>query len=68
MVVIVLKGDEELAPEELIEFCSERMAAFMVPRYVKFREELPKTATQRVQKFQLRDEGPEGAWDADAGR
>jgi carnitine-CoA ligase len=68
MVVIVPKGDEELAPEELIEFCSERMAAFMVPRYVRFREELPKTATQRVQKFQLRDEGPEGAWDADAGR
>jgi carnitine-CoA ligase len=41
------------------------MAAFMVPRYVQFREELPKTATQRVQKFQLREQGPAGAWDAE---
>jgi crotonobetaine/carnitine-CoA ligase len=65
MVVIVPKGDELLRPEELIEFCSERMAAFMVPRYVQFREELPKTATQRVQKFQLREQGPAGAWDAE---
>jgi carnitine-CoA ligase len=66
MVVIVAKGDEQLRPEDLIEFCSERMAAFMVPRYVQFREELPKTATQRVQKFQLREQGPAGAWDAEA--
>jgi crotonobetaine/carnitine-CoA ligase len=65
MVVVVTKGDEELAPEELVEFCAERMAAFMVPRYVHFRDELPKTATQRVQKFELRDEGTEGAWDAE---
>jgi crotonobetaine/carnitine-CoA ligase len=66
MVVIVPKGDEELRPEDLVEFCSERMAAFMVPRYVQFREELPKTATQRVQKFQLREQGPAGAWDAES--
>jgi carnitine-CoA ligase len=65
MVVVVRKGEAALSPDELVAFCSERMAAFMVPRYVKFRDELPKTATERVQKFQLREEGPEGAWDAE---
>lgn len=65
MIVVVTKDGEALEPAELVEFCSERMAAFMVPRYVLLRDGLPKTATQRVQKFQLRDQGAEGAWDAE---
>jgi crotonobetaine/carnitine-CoA ligase len=40
------------------------MAAFMVPQYVKFVDRLPKTATERVQKFELRAEGIGSAWDA----
>jgi crotonobetaine/carnitine-CoA ligase len=43
------------------------MAHFAVPRYVRFVEELPKTPSQRIQKFLLRDEGvtPE-TWDRQA--
>jgi crotonobetaine/carnitine-CoA ligase len=63
MVVLVPRDGAETDPSELIAFCSERMASFMVPRYVRVRSELPKTATQRVQKFALRQEGPAGAWD-----
>jgi crotonobetaine/carnitine-CoA ligase len=63
MVAVVRKPDTELEAEELVEFCTERMAAFMIPRYVDFRDQLPKTATERVQKYQLRDKGPAGAWD-----
>lgn len=66
MVVVVLKEDGELDPAELVGFCRERMASFMLPRYVKLKTELPKTATQRVQKYQLRDEGADDAWDAAA--
>jgi crotonobetaine/carnitine-CoA ligase len=62
-VAVVRKPDTELEAEELVEFCTERMAAFMIPRYVDFRDQLPKTATERVQKYQLRDKGPAGAWD-----
>ncbi len=62
MIVVVPNGDG-LEHAELVEFCRERMADFMVPRYVRFNEELPKTATQRVQKFKLRDDGVEDAWD-----
>jgi carnitine-CoA ligase len=35
----------------------------MVPRYVSVRPALPKTATERVQKYALRDGGPGDAWD-----
>jgi crotonobetaine/carnitine-CoA ligase len=54
---VVLKDGEVLLPDEFFEFCAEHMAYFMVPRYLRIREELPKTATMRVQKFKLREEG-----------
>jgi fatty-acyl-CoA synthase len=42
-------------PEELIELCSSQLARFKVPRHVVFmlEQELPRTATGRVQKFKL---------------
>lgn len=64
MAVVVPRDGDAPDPAELIAFCSDRMAAFMVPRFVRFRDALPKTATERVQKFQLRQEGVAGAWDA----
>jgi crotonobetaine/carnitine-CoA ligase len=36
---------------------AERMPYFMVPRYIRFVSELPKTPTERVQKVKLREEG-----------
>jgi crotonobetaine/carnitine-CoA ligase len=63
-VVVVLKEGEQLSPKDLIAFCEDRMAYFMVPRFVEVRAELPKTPTQRVEKYKLRAEGngPE-TWD-----
>jgi crotonobetaine/carnitine-CoA ligase len=66
MIVVVVHERRTLDPHALVGFCEERMAAFMVPRYVRIREQLPKTATQRVQKFTLREEGTAGAWDRTA--
>ena len=40
--------------EEIILFCRETMAGFKRPRWVEFVEELPKTATGKVQRFRLR--------------
>lgn len=59
---VVLKPDEELEPEEMTSFCEERLAYYMVPQYVEFIQELPKTATQRIQKFELRKRGVGNAW------
>ena len=57
MVCLTLKPGYELTPEELIAHCQENMAYFMIPRYVRIMEALPKTPTERVQKYQLREEG-----------
>lgn len=63
-IVVVLKKEEELTPEELLAFCEERMPYFAVPRYVEFAESLPKTPTDRVQKNLLREAGiTANTWD-----
>jgi crotonobetaine/carnitine-CoA ligase len=62
-IVVVAREGRELDPAELVAFCAERIAAFMVPRYVELRAELPKTPTQKVKKFALREAGSSGAWD-----
>jgi acyl-CoA synthetase (AMP-forming)/AMP-acid ligase II len=41
--------------EELREFASSRLARFQVPRLWEFRDSLPKTPTQRVEKYKLRE-------------
>lgn len=63
--IAVLRPDTELDPQELVDWCVARMADFMVPRYIEYRAELPKTETGRVQKFDLRAEGIGAAWDRD---
>jgi len=51
-------------PVELTLWLAERMPYFMVPRYIRFVDALPKTPTERVQKTKLRDEGvPPGTYD-----
>ena len=42
---------------ELRDFAAERLAPFQVPRLWEFRSSLPKTATQRVEKYKLRQTG-----------
>ncbi len=46
----------EPSPDELQAFVRERLARFKVPRRFAFRDELPKTATGKIQKFVLRAE------------
>ncbi len=50
-----VKPGDELAGE-LIEYCRENMAGYKRPRWIEFVEELPKTATGKVQRFKLREE------------
>jgi crotonobetaine/carnitine-CoA ligase len=64
-VVAVLRPGVELDPQELVDWCTGRMADFMVPRYVEFVPGLPLTETGRVHKFKLREEGVGDAWDRD---
>lgn len=54
MVVVVPADGMVIDPAELIAFCRERMGTYMVPRYVQVADSLPRTATERVQKYALR--------------
>jgi crotonobetaine/carnitine-CoA ligase len=56
-ICVVLKPGETLTPEELIRYANDRMPYFAVPRYVEFMESLPKTPTERVQKYLLKQAG-----------
>jgi benzoate-CoA ligase family protein len=40
---------------ELIEHCQAKMAAYKRPRWIDYVDELPKTATGKIQRFKLRD-------------
>ncbi len=57
MVSIVLKPGESMTPEELLDYCQGKMAYFMVPRFVDFIDELPKSRVHRTLKQVLRDRG-----------
>ena len=41
---------------ELRAFAAARLAKFQVPRLWEFRDALPKTPTQRVEKYKLRED------------
>ncbi len=67
LVVLALKPGESLAPEALIDYLAPRMAHFMVPRYLRFMTELPKTPTTKIQKAALRAQGlTPDTWDREA--
>jgi crotonobetaine/carnitine-CoA ligase len=56
MVVCIPEGTAP-DPAELTHWLAERIPYFMVPRYIRFVDTLPKTPTERVQKVKLREEG-----------
>lgn len=66
-LAVVRRPGSRLDPEELIEFCQEKLPRHMVPRYLEFVDELPRTPTDKVAKYRLRAEGDHGitesTWD-----
>lgn len=51
-------------PTALLDFLRPRLAHFMLPRYIRVLENLPRTPTQKVEKHVLRTAGiTDDAWD-----
>ncbi|MGB3446208.1 MAG: AMP-binding protein [Xanthobacteraceae bacterium] len=64
LAVVSLVEGKQLSPSALIEFLIPRMAHFMVPRYVRMMKELPRTPTQKIEKYLLRRDGvTSDTWD-----
>jgi|TARA_Y100000994_G_scaffold15841_1_gene12032 fatty-acyl-CoA synthase len=52
---IVLAGGETVTEEDIIAFCRDQIAHYKIPRFVRFKSELPMTVTGKPQKFKMRD-------------
>ena len=65
--MVVLKEGRTATEEDLIRWCEPRMAYFAIPRYIAIRDSMPKTPSERVEKFKLKNEGvTDDCWDREA--
>ena len=53
---VVLKAGAEASEDELKAFVKDRLAPYKYPRFIEFVNELPKTATGKIQRFKLREQ------------
>ena len=52
---VVVKPGRDVAESELKTFVKDRLAPYKYPRMIEMVEELPKTATGKIQRFKLRE-------------
>jgi crotonobetaine/carnitine-CoA ligase len=57
VMVAVVAGPGGIEVGKLLAHCERELAYFAVPRYVRVMSALPKTASERVQKYILREQG-----------
>jgi carnitine-CoA ligase len=64
MIFVVQAPGQRISEEEMYRWLIPKMPKFMIPRYIEFVTELPKTASLKVQKGLLRERGvTKGTWD-----
>jgi long-chain acyl-CoA synthetase len=52
---IVVRKDQELSEEEVVAYCKENLAAYKVPKFIEFIDELPKSAVGKILRRKLKD-------------
>jgi fatty-acyl-CoA synthase len=55
VALVLLREGDSVSEEDLIAFCREKMAHFKCPSQIRFVDELPRTATGKLQKYKLRE-------------
>ena len=55
MAAVILKKGVTMTEEEVKEFCRGKIANYKIPKYVKFVDGYPMTASGKIQKFKLRE-------------
>jgi len=58
-VFVVAKQGKKLSPEEIFDWCKERLAAYKLPKEVEIRDSLPMTIVGKVLRRELRKTGKE---------
>ncbi|MDR7052504.1 long-chain acyl-CoA synthetase [Duganella sp. 3397] len=54
--LFVVRKDPNLTAEQLLDFCKHELTAYKKPKFIEFRDELPKTNVGKILRRQLRDE------------
>jgi long-chain acyl-CoA synthetase len=54
--VFVVRRDASLTADQLMAYCKEQLTGYKKPKYIEFREELPKTNVGKILRRVLRDE------------
>jgi fatty-acyl-CoA synthase len=55
MAAVVVKKGIEMTEDEVKDFCHGRIANYKIPKYIKFVDSYPMTASGKIQKFKLRE-------------
>jgi len=55
VMLFVVKKDPSLAKEALAEYCKQQLTGYKRPKYIEFRDELPKTNVGKILRRELRD-------------
>jgi fatty-acyl-CoA synthase len=55
MAAVILKKGMEMTEDEVRDFCRGKIANYKIPKYVKFVDSYPMTASGKIQKFKMRD-------------
>src|SRR6266568_880501 len=55
MAAIILKKGVEMSEDEVRDFCRDKIANYKIPKYVKFVDGYPMTASGKIQKFKMRE-------------
>lgn len=58
---VVLKNGQAVTEAELKAFVKDKLAPYKYPRQIEFVQDLPKTATGKIQRFKLRERENTGA-------
>ena len=69
--VVVLRTEQRSSEADIARYCEGRIARFMVPRFIRIANELPRTASQKIEKFRLRqfaERSIDSYWDRERNR
>jgi long-chain acyl-CoA synthetase len=53
---VVCGDDYHLTEKDVLRHCTQHLEDFMVPKYVEFRDSLPKTSSGKIQASALKNE------------
>ena len=59
--VFVVKNDPTLTEDDVAKYCRQNLTGYKVPKYIEFRDDLPKTNVGKILRRELRDEKKKAA-------